>query len=58
MLEAAEKCQGALQLMEEDDEHFVSTLFEGGQWRRGLGPHTFEYWENVRVFLKFLKLFL
>jgi len=37
MLEAAEKCQGALQLMEEDDEHFVSTLFEGGQWRRGLG---------------------
>jgi hypothetical protein len=57
MLEAAEKCQNALHLMEEEDGYFVSTLFEGGQGRRGLGPPTFEDWENVRVFLKFLKLF-
>jgi hypothetical protein len=34
-----------------------NTLFEEGQGRRGLGPPTFEDWESVRVFLKFLKLF-
>jgi len=43
--------------MEEEDGYFVSMLFEGGQGRRGLGPPTFEDWENFRVFLKFLKLF-
>jgi hypothetical protein len=57
MLEAAEKYRNALHLMEEEDGYFVSTLFEGGQGRRGLGPPTFEDWENVRVFFKFLKLF-
>jgi hypothetical protein len=57
MLEAAGKCQNALHLMEEEDGYFVSTLFEGGQQRRGLGPPTFDDWKNVRVFLKFLKLF-
>jgi hypothetical protein len=57
MLEAAEKCQYALHLMEEEDGYFVFTMFEGGQGRRGLGPPTFKDWENVRVFLKFLKLF-
>jgi hypothetical protein len=43
--------------MEEEDGYFVFTLFEGGQGRRGLGPPTFDDWKNVRVFLKFLKLF-
>jgi len=43
--------------MEEEDEHFISTLFEKGRWRRGLRPPTFDNWENVRVFLKFSKLF-
>jgi hypothetical protein len=28
--------------MEEKDEHFVSTLFEEGQWRMSLRPHTFD----------------
>jgi hypothetical protein len=43
--------------MEEEDEHFVSTLFEEGHGRRGLGPPTFDDWDNVRIFVKFLKFF-
>jgi hypothetical protein len=43
--------------MEDEDGHFVSTLFEEEQWRRGLGPPTFDDWKNVKPFLKFLKLF-
>jgi hypothetical protein len=42
--------------MEEKDEHFVSTLFEEGQWRMGLRPHTFDDWDNVMIFLKFFFL--
>jgi hypothetical protein len=57
MLEAAEKYQNALHLMEEDG-YFVSTLFEGGQGRRGLGPLTFEDWENVWIFFQVFKTFL
>lgn len=57
ILETAEKYQNPLHLMEEEDGYLVSTLFEGRQGRRGLGPLTFEDWENVRVFLEFLKLF-
>jgi hypothetical protein len=57
MLEGAEKCQSAFQLMEEEDGHFFSTLFAEGQGRRGLRSLNFDDWDNVRIFFKFFKLF-
>jgi hypothetical protein len=50
--------EGAFQFMEEENMHFVSTLFEEGQGKRGLGPPTFDDWDNVRIFLKFLNFFM
>jgi len=57
MLEGAEKCRSAFELMEEYDEQFVSSLFDEKNDKKGLGPPTFADWERIRIFLKFLKLF-
>jgi hypothetical protein len=57
MLDGAEKFQGAFQLVEEEDDHYGPTLFDEKNGQKGLGPPTFDDWDNVRVLTKFLKLF-
>ncbi|XP_059451427.1 zinc finger BED domain-containing protein RICESLEEPER 2-like [Corylus avellana] len=57
MLEGAEKCQSAFQLMEEFDKNFKSALNEEKNEKEGLGPPTCVDWNRIRIFLKFLKLF-
>ena len=52
MLEAAQKYQKAFERLEDDDGQYVSYFSEGT-----LGsPRSFD-WENVRVLVKFLKIF-
>ena len=56
MLKVAEQYQGAFDLLQKDDGQFVSQLSVGGGGG-GLGPPTFDDWDIVRAFMKFLKLF-
>jgi hypothetical protein len=57
MLEGAEKCQSAFQLMESVDKDFNIALNEEKNEKEGLGPPRFVDWNRIRIFLKFLKLF-
>jgi hypothetical protein len=54
MLEGAEKCQNALELMEELDEYYGPTLWDN---KNSLGPPNCDDWARIRVFLKFLEIF-
>ena len=57
MLEGAEKCQAAFQLMKEFDKNFKPSLTKEKNEKNGLGPPTCVDWNRIRIFLKFLKLF-
>jgi hypothetical protein len=57
MLEGAEKCQSAFELMEEHDGNYVSSLSDEKSGKKGLGPPNYDDWARIRIFLKFLKLF-
>jgi hypothetical protein len=57
MLEGAEKCQSAFQLIESIDKDFNIALNEEKNEKEGLGPPRFVDWNRIRIFLKFLKLF-
>ncbi|XP_059431483.1 zinc finger BED domain-containing protein RICESLEEPER 2-like [Corylus avellana] len=57
MLEGAEKCQAAFQLMEELDKTFKPTLTEEKNEKNDLAPPTCADWSRIKIFLKFLKLF-
>jgi hypothetical protein len=57
MLEGAEKCQYAFQLMESVDKDFKIALNEEENEKEGLEPPRFVDWNRIRIFLKFLKLF-
>jgi hypothetical protein len=57
MLEGAEKCQSAFQLMEPVDKDFKIALNEEKNKKEGLGLPRFADWNRIRIFLKFLKFF-
>jgi hypothetical protein len=57
MLEGAEKCRAAFQLMQEFDKNITTTLNEEKNVKDGLRPPTFFDWNRIKIFLKFLKLF-
>jgi hypothetical protein len=54
MLEGAEKCQSAFELMEELDGYYGPTLWDG---KKGLGLSNCDDWAHIKVFLKFLEIF-
>jgi hypothetical protein len=54
MLEGAEKCQSAFELMEELDGYYDPALWDG---KNGLGPPNCDDWARIMVFLKFLEIF-
>jgi len=54
MLEVVEKYQMAFELMIDEDEHFLSYLYEDGAGKRVLGSPTDDDWCNIRHFIKFL----
>ncbi|KAG6681395.1 hypothetical protein I3842_13G090600 [Carya illinoinensis] len=57
MLDVAEKCQSAFELLQESDGQFVHHLSGDERGRPGLGPPDCNDWDNVRVTVKFLKIF-
>ena len=58
ILEGAEKCQAAFQLMEEFDKIFKLQRLRKKHEKKGLRPLTCAYWNCIRIFLKFLKNFI
>jgi hypothetical protein len=54
MLEGAEKCQSAFELVEELDGYYGPTLWDG---KKGLGLPNCDDWARIKVFLKFLEIF-
>jgi hypothetical protein len=57
MLEGAEKCQSAFDLLKQYDVNNVPSLTDEKNTKKGLGPPTYDDWDRIRTFLKFLKLF-
>ncbi|XP_024021000.1 zinc finger BED domain-containing protein RICESLEEPER 2-like [Morus notabilis] len=55
MLDAAIKFQKAFERYEEEDDKFVSYFREDEGEKRKIGPPLDDDWENVKVFVKFLK---
>ncbi|XP_024027613.1 zinc finger BED domain-containing protein RICESLEEPER 2-like [Morus notabilis] len=57
MLDAAIKFQKAFKRYEEEDDKFVSYFWEDEGEKRKIGPPLDDDWENVKVFVKYLKTF-
>jgi hypothetical protein len=57
MLEVAEKYKKAFDLLQEEDEAFMSHMLDTSGGRRGLGPPTDDDWKKISCFVKFLKVF-
>ncbi|XP_024026800.1 zinc finger BED domain-containing protein RICESLEEPER 2-like [Morus notabilis] len=57
MLDAAIKSQKAFERYEEEDDKFVSYFREEHGEKRKIGPPLDDDWENVKVFVKFMKTF-
>ena len=57
MLENAEKIQRAFERLHVNDAQYIRYFLDGGSGKIILGPTDFEDWDNVKVFVKFLKLF-
>jgi hypothetical protein len=57
MLESAEKCQNVFELLEEYDGHYVSSLWDEKNVKKGMGPPTYDNWACIKNFLKFFRLF-
>ncbi|XP_023921965.1 zinc finger BED domain-containing protein RICESLEEPER 1-like [Quercus suber] len=57
MLENAEKFQRAFERLRVNDAQYIHYFFDDGNGKKILGPPDFEDWDNVKVFVKFLKLF-
>ena len=57
MLENAEKFQRAFERLHINDAQYIRYFLDDGSGKKILGPPDFEDWDNVKVFVKFLKLF-
>jgi hypothetical protein len=57
MLEVVEKYKKAFDRLQEEGGPPMSYLLESSGGRRGLGPPMDDYWDNVRHFVNFLKVF-
>ena len=57
MLENAEKVQRAFERLRVNDAQYIRYFLDDGSGEKILGPLDFEDWDNVKVFVKFLKLF-
>ena len=57
MLENVEKFQRAFERLLVNDAQYIRYFLDGGSGKIILGPTDFEDWDNVKVFVKFLKLF-
>ena len=57
MLENAEKIQRAFERLHVNDAQYIRYFLDDGSGKKILGPPNFEDWDNVKVFVKFLKLF-
>ena len=57
MLDVALKFQKAFMTYKEEDEKYLGHFFEEENGKRRVGPPMGDDWENVKVFVKFLKTF-
>ena len=57
MLDVALKFQKAFMTYKEEDEKYLGHFFEEENGKRRVGPPMGDDWENVNVFVKFLKIF-
>ena len=57
MLENAEKFQRAFERLRVNDAQYICYFLDDRSGKKILGPPDFEDWDNVKVFVKFLKLF-
>ena len=57
MLENAKKFQRAFERLRVNDAQYIRYFLDDGSGKKILGPPDFEDWDNVKVFVKFLKFF-
>jgi hypothetical protein len=57
MLEVVEKYKRAFDLLQEEDGPLMSYLNQSSGGIKGLGPPNEDDWDNVRHFVKILKVF-